>query len=54
MCARIVHLWGKLSEENGADHVCETHSKITTHYDFTTANSINKHHEEEFTNKAND
>jgi hypothetical protein len=54
MCARIVHLGRKLSKENGADHVCETHSKITTHYEFTTAYFIDDHHEEEFTDKAND
>jgi hypothetical protein len=54
MRAYVIHLGGKLGEKNCADHICETHSKISTHNEFTTAYFIDDHHEEKFTDKAND
>lgn len=37
MRAYIVRLGRELDEQNCADHVCETHSKIPAHYKFSTA-----------------
>jgi hypothetical protein len=54
MCAGVIHLGWKFRKENCADHVCKTHGKITAYHKFTAAYLINDHHEEEFTNQAND
>jgi hypothetical protein len=54
VCARAVHLRRELGEKDCADHVCETHGKISTHDEFATANFIDDHHKKEFANEAND
>jgi hypothetical protein len=54
MRARVFNFGRELCEKNRADHICETHGKISPHNEFTTAYLIDDHHEKKFADKSND